>query len=64
MEYKELQNKTIAELKKLMSEQRTALTGFRFHVATGQQKNMQVGRRARRIIAQILTIIRSRKEKR
>jgi ribosomal protein L29 len=61
MDFKELKEKSNDELTKVLGEQRAVRAHFRFHVATGQQKNMRVGREARKTIARILTIIKGAK---
>ena len=56
MNYKELKDTSEEELEKILNAQRVARTAFRFHVATGQQKDVRAGRAARKTIARILTL--------
>ncbi|MEW6611084.1 MAG: 50S ribosomal protein L29 [Patescibacteria group bacterium] len=60
MEMKELREKTEEELKKVLSESQGKLVDCRFRTAAGQQKDTREGRRVRRTIARILTLLRSR----
>lgn len=56
MEAKELRQRSIAELKKLLQEKRERLRTLRFALASGKVKNIREIRETRRDIARILTI--------
>jgi ribosomal protein L29 len=62
---KELKNKTIPELTKLISEKREVLRHFRFGSAGSKTKNVKAGHNVKKEIARIMTeiSIRSRVEK-
>jgi ribosomal protein L29 len=47
--------KSEAELKKLLSEKREALSKFKFGISGSRTKNVKEGRNTRRDIARILT---------
>jgi ribosomal protein L29 len=53
----EINNKSKAELKKLLVEKRKALHDFRFAFAGGKVKNVKQGKEARKDIARVLTAI-------
>ena len=57
MKKKDLQDKTEAELQKLLAEKRKALRLFRFGVAGSKAKNVKEGHAIRKTIARILTRI-------
>lgn len=57
MEFKELTQKTIKELHKLLSESREKLRELRFKDGNKQLKNVREIRQVRKFIAQIFTLI-------
>lgn len=61
MKIKELRDKTDVELDRLLSETRNKVRDMRFKVAARQQTDVREIREARKVVAQILTIKRSRK---
>jgi len=54
---KEIKNKTVEELEKLVTETKTQLTKLKFEILSGKNKNKRLGKSLRKEIAQILTII-------
>ena len=60
MEIKELKNKNINELQKLLAEQREHLRQSRFKDAAKQLKNVREIRVIKKDIAQILTLINAK----
>ncbi len=62
MKISELRDKTEHELSTLLQEAREAVRAARFKVATKQLKNVRDIRAQRRLIAQILTLLRVRKQ--
>ncbi|MDQ5957873.1 MAG: ribosomal protein [Patescibacteria group bacterium] len=63
MNTKDLRKKSEADLKKLLQEKRESLLAFRFGVAGAKTKNVKEGRNTRKIVAQILTILRESTKK-
>jgi len=61
MKIKEIREKNIEELKKLLSEKRELVRGFRFDIAAKQVKNVREMRLNKRDIARILTILKETK---
>lgn len=57
MKYKELQQKSVPELQKLLVETRTQLQALEFQMATKRLTNVREIRTLRRMVAQILTIL-------
>lgn len=57
MKIKELKDKNINELKKLLSEKEEGIRKFRFELATKQVKGTRQIRTAKRDVARILTLI-------
>jgi large subunit ribosomal protein L29 len=57
MKMKELREKNIDELKKMLAEKREFVRKIRFDIAAKQVKNNQELRSARKDIARILTLI-------
>ena len=57
MTYKELQQKSPAELQRLLAQTRETLRAERFKVAQGQQKDVREIRTARQDIARMMTVI-------
>lgn len=57
MDYKELKNKSATELLKLLSETRVELQKMRFQMSTKRLTSVRKVREARKLIAQILTIL-------
>ncbi|OHA64685.1 MAG: 50S ribosomal protein L29 [Candidatus Wildermuthbacteria bacterium RIFCSPLOWO2_01_FULL_48_29] len=60
METLDLQKKTVAELQKMLREQRAKLQQLRFDLPGGKVKNVRGIREIRRSIARILTLIRQK----
>lgn len=54
---KELKNKTIADLNKMISEKREILRNFRFGATHSKAKNVKLSRTTKKEIAQIMTEI-------
>lgn len=63
MKTKELREKGIEELKKLLAEKRESVRKVRFDIATKQAKNNRDLRNDKRDVARILTLINENKEK-
>lgn len=61
MKIKEIREKNIEELKKLLSEKREIARGLRFDIATKQVKNVREIRASKRDVAKILTIFKENK---
>ena len=61
MEYKDLKNKTLKELKELLAEKRNELRELNFKVSENQLKNVRSIRKAKKEVAQILTVINTQK---
>ncbi len=61
MKYKELKQKSEAELKKTRLELSDKLRDLRFKVATKQVKNVREIRKIKKNIAQILTLLNQKK---
>jgi ribosomal protein L29 len=59
MKMKEIQNKTQADLSKMLSEKREALRIFRFGASGSKTKNVKEGRTIRKDIARIMTALHS-----
>lgn len=57
MKFKELQQKTKEELKKMLLEQKEKLRSLRFDVALKKIKNVREIRETRKTIARILTLL-------
>ncbi|EKD76581.1 MAG: hypothetical protein ACD_43C00053G0006 [uncultured bacterium] len=57
MKIKELRDKSLTELQKLLVEQRVELTTTRFQVASNQESKVRKLRQLKRDIAKILTVI-------
>jgi len=62
MKIKELREKGIEELKKLLAEKREIVRKVRFDVATKQVKNNRQKRNEKRDIARIITLIKEKKQ--
>jgi ribosomal protein L29 len=58
---KELIKKTEKELGQMLIEKREALRVFRFSMSGGKVKNLKEGQNLKKEIAQILTILNSKK---
>ena len=58
---KELKNKTIPELNKLISDKREILRHFRFGSAGSKTKNVKAGHNTKKEIARIMTELNIRK---
>ena len=63
MDYRDLQEKTDAELQLLLAEKRIALKDLRFKAASGQLKSVREIRSTRQFIAQLLTLLNNRHKK-
>ncbi len=61
MKIKELREKNIEELKKLLDEKREYVRKLRFDIASKQVKNNKELRNTRKDIARILTLIKESK---
>ena len=61
MKVKELREKNIEELKKLLAEKREVVRKLRFDVATKQVKNTRQARNEKKDIARIITLINEEK---
>jgi ribosomal protein L29 len=61
MEFKEIKKKTEKELHKLLAESRDKLRDTRFKDANKQLKDVSVIRKIRTTIAQIITVLNSRR---
>ncbi len=59
---KDIQNKTQADLKKMVAEKREALRAFRFGGAGAKTKDVKQGRSIRKDIARMLTLITAQKK--
>jgi ribosomal protein L29 len=62
MKIAELREKTDNELQRLLSELRNQVREFRFKVASREQSRVRDVRGAKKTIAQVLTLLRSRKD--
>jgi len=60
MKPKELYQKEISELQKLLEENREKLRKLRFDLASGKLKNVRGIRKLKKDIAQILTILKEK----
>lgn len=61
MDFLDLKNKTEKELHDILSEKRDVLRELRFRASENQLKNVRDIRKARKVIAQILTLLKSKK---
>ena len=61
MKIKELREKNVEELKKLLAEKRELTRKLRFDIAAKQVKNLREMRNSKRDIARILTILKETK---
>ncbi len=61
MKFKEISNKTPADLAKMLSEKREAIRVFRFGAAGAKTKNVREGRAIRKDIARIMTAKNAKK---
>lgn len=62
MNFKELKIKSRAELQKLLSGYKEKLRDLRFKIASKQVKNVREMRRIKKSIAQVLTLLRNKKD--
>ncbi|MBD3248179.1 50S ribosomal protein L29 [Candidatus Falkowbacteria bacterium] len=62
MELKELNKKSIKDLQSLLAQSRDKLRSLRFKDANKQLKNIREIRAIKKTIAQILTLLNSKKE--
>ena len=58
----DLKTKSEAELKKLLTEKREALSKFKFGISGSRTKNVKEGKNTRRDIARILTNLNNGKQ--
>ena len=58
MKLKELKEKSVGELQKMLNEERESVRAMRFAVATNQETQVRKIRAARKTIARILTLIK------
>lgn len=63
MKFKELQEKSKLELKKLVASNREKLRDLNFKVANKQVKNLSIRKEVRKEIARILTILNQEESK-
>jgi ribosomal protein L29 len=63
MEYKELKTKSEPEWQKLLAETRQKLQQLQFKVASNQLKNLREIRQAKKLIAQILFLLKTKVKK-
>jgi ribosomal protein L29 len=63
MKLKELKDKPLAELEKMLREQREHLRATRFAIAASQESNVRKVRSARKTIARILTLLKKENSK-
>ena len=63
MKLKELKDKPLAELEKMLREQREQLRATRFAIAASQESNVRKVRSARKTIARILTLLKKESSK-
>jgi len=61
LKMKEIENKTSADLRKMITEKREALRVFRFGGAGAKTKNVKEGRTIRKDIARIMTALKNSK---
>ena len=61
MKIKEIREKSIEELKKLLSEKREAVRKLRFDITARQVKNIREIRNSKRDISRIITVIKESK---
>ncbi|MDP2692476.1 MAG: 50S ribosomal protein L29 [bacterium] len=61
MDNNELKNKSVKDLEEMLVEKRSKLRDLRFGVSSAQLKNVRDVRKYKRDIAQILTLINSKK---
>lgn len=62
MEYNEIKNKKESDLHKILADTRNALRSLRFKDANKQLKNVREIRENKKLVAQILTILKKKKE--
>lgn len=63
MKIREIRQKSIQELQKLLEESRANLVDFRFRVHSGRVKNVHELRSTRRTIARVLTLLNADRSK-
>ena len=63
MEIKEIKNKAVGELQKILADKRDKLRELRFKDAAKQLKNVREIRMVKKDIAQVLTLINANKVK-
>lgn len=60
-DWKELKNKEVKDLRRLLQENREKLRELRFSINANQQKDIKSLNRIKKIIAKILTLINNKK---
>lgn len=63
MNFKDLKNKSLGELQKLLAEERARLRDLRFQVAAEQHKQVHELGKSRKTIARILTLLKQANNK-
>lgn len=63
MNFKDLKNKSLGELQKLLAEERARLRDLRFQVAAEQHKQVHELGQSRKTIARILTLLKQANNK-
>ena len=61
MEFADLKNKTTKEIHDILNEKREELRELRFKANENQLKNVRAIRQARKLIAQVLTLLNKKK---
>lgn len=61
MEFKELQEKNVNDLQKLLAQHREKLRDLNFKIANKELKNNQERKAIRKTIAHILTVLRNKR---
>ena len=64
MKTKELREKSIEELSKLLEDKGASLRAFRFDLSFSKTKNIKVGRNLKKEIARILTLLNEKQHAR
>ena len=58
--YKELQAKSVADLREMLAEKQEAARELRFKISQNQEKNVRAIRKTKQEIAQILTLLHTK----
>lgn len=59
-EFKDLKTKSVKELKKMVSEKKTAIMKSKMQVFSGKEKNLKLSKNLRDEIAKILTLVKEK----